>query len=847
MQRAPITSTGFTQFEPLEPRALLCALHTNTRPVELPFTPVEGGTEGPADIVWVNRGQSSDGFADTFGAGAEVARRVMDAVIAAFERMIGSFNYSDGSSNFNLTVEMAGNHNGASAGLGATLEGKPKSGVITMGRGSNGQGSGWFIDPTPDDHVEFMGPIVNAYSGDATPGGPASGLGDFYTVAAAEMTHLLGLYGSALPGWAARTTNTGVPDTAEGGGNGTFWVFQGPSIKHLLTSNNGGPGGQNWGSAIHGAGPGVNVNFGGSTYVGAQDIGNAVYEFSRRYIPSNTFALMFKDAYNYSTVDPAQFGTFYSMRNPTTGQVLVRGGAGSADVITISSSGASSITISVDPLNDVPGTGSLPGAGNLPAFVSTYSISDVNSIVVQAGDGSDTINVNGLPASLPLTINGEIGSDIINLNSVPAGAVVNVNAGSGDDTIALGGGNIVANLLGQITLDGQEGVDTIVFDDSASSGAASYTIETTSFTIGGSAPIGLGGAEGVTLKANAFSNVININGSVFGRPITILAGGGDDTIFVGAGRLSSIPATVTLDGQAGSDSVIVDDSNEPIGQLYFVQATNITRAGFGPLLYSNIESLKLTADAANSAVVVNSTTAATSTTVNGGEGTDVITISDTAAASPVTIEPSEGLDTLNVNNDAVGTAAVRFAGAVTRLGNLQIGAGGTATLPAGGGQALVSEILAINGDGRLDLNDNAMVIDHAGGSPINSIRSLLANGYNNGAWNGAGIMSGAAAADLTQKTALGYAEASDVFGTFPATFAGIEVDDTAVLIRHTFYGDTNLDRQVNLLDFNRLAGAFGSGGYWGQGNFNYDTSIGLPDFNLLAGNFGLTAAAEDET
>ena len=129
--------------------------------------------------------------------------------------------------------------------------------------------NGWFLDPTPYDNSEFMGNIVNAFSGDAQAGSPAFGRGDFFTVVAAEMAHTMGSMAITLTGWTQLTTDTGIADTAEGGGTGTFWTFNGPSIDHLLTSNNGGGGGADWGSALHGAGPGVTVNFGGKSYIGA--------------------------------------------------------------------------------------------------------------------------------------------------------------------------------------------------------------------------------------------------------------------------------------------------------------------------------------------------------------------------------------------------------------------------------------------------------------------------------------------------------------------------------------------------------------------------------------------------
>jgi hypothetical protein len=71
------------------------------------------------------------------------------------------------------------------------------------------------------------------------------------------------------------------------------------------------------------------------------------------------------------------------------------------------------------------------------------------------------------------------------------------------------------------------------------------------------------------------------------------------------------------------------------------------------------------------------------------------------------------------------------------------------------------------------------------------------------------------------------------------------LDDPAssrLTVAYTRYGDANLDGQVNLQDFDRLAVNFGAlGAVWSQADFNYDGSVNLQDFNRLAGNFGLGA------
>src|SRR5262249_11456071 len=99
-----------------------------------------------------------------------------------------------------------------------------------------------------------------------------------------------------------------------------------------------------------------------------------------------------------------------------------------------------------------------------------------------------------------------------------------------------------------------------------------------------------------------------------------------------------------------------------------------------------------------------------------------------------------------------------------------------------------------------------------------------------------GITSTNAAADVAYKTAIGYGEAA-ALGV--GRFGGELVDSTSVLLRYTLAGDANLDGNVDTIDFNNLAGNFGSTGkVWTQGDFNYDGIIDTVDFNLLASNFG---------
>ncbi|HWP40683.1 MAG TPA: hypothetical protein VNL70_07130 [Tepidisphaeraceae bacterium] len=137
--------------------------------------------------------------------------------------------------------------------------------------------------------------------------------------------------------------------------------------------------------------------------------------------------------------------------------------------------------------------------------------------------------------------------------------------------------------------------------------------------------------------------------------------------------------------------------------------------------------------------------------------------------------------------------------------------------------------------GSLDVGQNRLVIDYdSGASPAADIRRYLASGLASGNWNGPGIRSAAAAFDSSRMTGLGYAEASDMFGPSGGVFEDIFVDDTALLIKYTYYGDADLSGSIDATDYslidngyvNRLVG-------WTSGDFDYSGFIDATDYALI--------------
>lgn len=139
--------------------------------------------------------------------------------------------------------------------------------------------------------------------------------------------------------------------------------------------------------------------------------------------------------------------------------------------------------------------------------------------------------------------------------------------------------------------------------------------------------------------------------------------------------------------------------------------------------------------------------------------------------------------------------------------------------------------------GLLDVANNSVVVDYSGASPVNEIRQLLLAGFNTGT---VGIISTSAASG----TGLGYADNATLN---LATFGGVTVDSSSVLIKFTRIGDANLNGTTEIGDFSLLAANFNQPSLWNKGDFNYDGVTNISDFALLAANFNQSVATGSRT
>ncbi len=187
-------------------------------------------------------------------------------------------------------------------------------------------------------------------------------------------------------------------------------------------------------------------------------------------------------------------------------------------------------------------------------------------------------------------------------------------------------------------------------------------------------------------------------------------------------------------------------------------------------------------------------------------------------------------------NTTVSAGTLTFGNSLTTSPSVNIASGASMTLSLAGNNILATQALNIATGGTLDLNDNDLIVDYTGASPLATIKSWLKSGFNNGNENGPGIISSAALTNGTGE--LGYAENSQVN---VGTIDGVTPDQTAVIVKYTYFGDTNLDGSVNASDFGRFLDGLATGGStWVQGDFTYDNKVDLGnDFALfLVGYLG---------
>jgi fibronectin-binding autotransporter adhesin len=151
----------------------------------------------------------------------------------------------------------------------------------------------------------------------------------------------------------------------------------------------------------------------------------------------------------------------------------------------------------------------------------------------------------------------------------------------------------------------------------------------------------------------------------------------------------------------------------------------------------------------------------------------------------------------------------------------------------------------------IDLGSNDLDLTGAGSTGLTAVTALLKTGFNSGTWtytvsNSKAITSTAAAADSRHLTALGVILNGSTYGsgTTLGTFDTINPGTSDVLVKYTYYGDTNLDGAVDGSDYTNIDHGFANHlTGWQNGDFNYDGVVDGSDYTLIDNAFNTQGAS----
>jgi hypothetical protein len=313
--------------------------------------------------------------------------------------------------------------------------------------------------------------------------------------------------------------------------------------------------------------------------------------------------------------------------------------------------------------------------GLAPAKIDYTTVTnDVNSLTIDGNSASDKYNIDGGSTLTPVTINPGAGTDQVNFES---------------------------NLSGTFTVNGAGSNTTVAVTDAAST-PQTYTVTSTGLTVTGFT-LSVSSIDSLTLTAGStMNNVVNIDGTAAGTPLTINAGSGstminvtqtnatgpviinssvgDNTIQLStptlATNLSGIAGAVDIDAGTGSTSVYAYDDEMGSTATYSIYDGVVLRAGFGGLFISgSYQSLYLTVGYAPENVNVIETPAGSTLNLNGAGGDDTVDIGSTGIGlgeiqGPINVSNSAYYTQLTLNDagDTASHAAVSVTnGSVTGL------------------------------------------------------------------------------------------------------------------------------------------------------------------------------------
>ncbi len=568
--------------------------------------------------------------------------------------------------------------------------------------------------------------------------------------------------------------------------------------------------------------------------------------------------------------------------NTYTGATNINGGtlkAGAANSIPSSSAVtvAPGATLLLNGFNQ--SIGSLSGAGS----ITNNSSMNVTLAVGNSGQGATAIPFSGVISN---TTDGSTGT--VSLANVGGGTLIltGSNTYSGGTFITNGTLNIAAdsalgavppNPTTNVSFNGNYFTSTLQFNTNyvGTSLSMNRSIVVSSYHYGGvdtngNPVITYGGLvtvddSGTFRKAGAGSFEIQAPPTLYNYSVLSVIGGSlrlnygvAATIGLDVSATVSNGATLELAGStsqlsqsvyvANAGTLLVSSSaNQNVGNL----------VGSDPARFEGSTIVNSGASLTANQIIQNAVTNTGAITINPNESTTPSTIGTLKRGTQVAPQGSTTIgesDDLTANQIVQNSLTIKSGATVT----LSPSGSGSTKNPTGPNNASLCSIvgsLSISGSANnywtatLDIGNNGLVVQYGSGAdPYSAIVGMVASGYANGQWTGAGITSSLARASAALGSStpalnigvVDFVPNSPGFGS-SILFEGQTITTSAVLVRLTYMDDLlltgDLIQQNVTNDAITFGGNYGSGTAWSVGDLNHDGRINSSDALLFAANF----------
>ncbi len=347
---------------------------------------------------------------------------------------------------------------------------------------------------------------------------------------------------------------------------------------------------------------------------------------------------------------------------------------------------------------------------------------------------------------------------------------------------------------------------------------------------------------GAAVDGNNWNNNSNWSGGLPGYTAS-----GDSASFTSA---ITGPTTIAMNGA------------KTLGTLVFNNLNSYTISpgtGFATLTMNNGASNSSISDNGGSHSIAVPVAFATNTNITVLNTPTTLTISGNLNGTGSLTKLGSGTLSLTGSPGYSGTTTVSGGRLKTIRGiqnsaNLSVTSGTLEILNHGGSTAVTSAALVTtSGTGRIELHNNDLISNYgAGPSNYNSIVSQIMSGLTLLGGSGAGIGSAEVDSQAVPGTMLAVVDNGDPLIAGAITeLSGFAIPNpnSSVLVKYTWFGDSNLDGVVDGSDYALLDTGFGSNGMftgWVFGDYDYSGVVDGSDYALMDTGFLAQTAALPE-